>query len=102
VGNICDTQDYLGNWHIGICIDENPQALTKQMHFLPYNKANRDEAFKNDEDNIRLAPLYTKTSTPADKNVKLQFTTLKTYMDNYRTKLGKVKAEEITAASMQV
>jgi hypothetical protein len=100
VGNICDAQDYLGNWHIGICIDDNPQAASKQMHFLPYNKANRDEAFTS-EDNSRLAPLYSKTSSPADKNVKLQFTTLKTYMDNYRTKLGKVKAEEITAASLQ-
>jgi hypothetical protein len=35
VGNILDAQDYLGNWHVTIVIDEHgPQQ--KQVHFLPY------------------------------------------------------------------
>ena len=77
-----------------------PSAAPPSASSASPSASSRDEAFTS-EDNSRLAPLYSKTSSPADKNVKLQFTTLKTYMDNYRTKLGKVKAEEITAASLQ-
>ena len=64
------------------------------LHFLPF-KANRDELFKAEEDTPRLAPLYSKTTPPSDKNVKQQFTTLKSYMETYRTKHGKTKVEEI-------
>lgn len=26
IGNIFDAQDYLGNWHLSICIDEKPNS----------------------------------------------------------------------------
>lgn len=60
---------------------------------MPF-KANRDELFSAGEDNGRLASLYSKTNPPVDKSCKTQFSTLKTYMEAYRQKLGK-KTEEI-------
>jgi len=63
VGNILDAQDYLGNWHTSVVIDET--GACKQMHFLPFNKANRDEEFE-EEDNTRIAPLLTHTTLPSD------------------------------------
>ena len=71
VGNICDAQDYLGNWHVCICTDEL-SATSKMLHFM-HLKANRDEQFKQEEDNARLSPVFTKTSVPQDKNVKQIF-----------------------------
>jgi hypothetical protein len=60
VGCILDAQDYLGNWHLAIIIDEK-DARTKEVHFLPFLKANRNEAF-TDLDLQRMAPAYSKTS----------------------------------------
>jgi hypothetical protein len=62
------------------------------MHFLPFNKANRDEEFTPD-DNGRVAPIFSNTNAPAEDNVRVPINTLKTYMDTYRAKLGK-KTEE--------
>ena len=47
IGHICDAQDYLGSWHLSIVIDNAPQKVT--FHFLPFNKANRDEEFTLDD-----------------------------------------------------
>jgi hypothetical protein len=48
VGSILDAQDYLGNWHLAIIIDEK-DAPTKEVHFLPFLKANRNEAFTDSD-----------------------------------------------------
>lgn len=99
VGNILDAQDYLGAWHQAIVIDEKGQN-SKQVHFLPFNKANRDEEFSN-EDNNRIAPIFTMTkNTAGDGSMKKTFDTLKQYMDQYRSKLGK-KTEEFKSTLSQ-
>ncbi len=90
VGNILDAQDYLGAWHLAIVIDAKGAA--RQIHFLPFSKANRDEEFTAD-DSQRVARVFSMTKAPADKEIKTQFNTLKTYMDAARAKLGK-KPEE--------
>lgn len=59
-----DAQDYLGAWHLAIVIDEKGPDC-KQMHFLPFNKSNRDEEF-TPEDNSRLAALCSMTKVPLD------------------------------------
>ena len=71
------------------------------MHFLPFQNKNRDENFTAGEDNNRLSALFTKTQPPSDKNVRAQFQTLRTYMENYRNKLGK-KTEEIRAPTVPI
>jgi hypothetical protein len=76
---------------LSIVIDEFSSGI-KQVHFLPFNKANRDEEFA-DLDGPRTAAAFSVTKVPTDNNVKAQFATLKTYMDNYRVKAGK-KTEE--------
>lgn len=67
------------------------------MHFLPYNKANRDEEFSLD-DNARIAGAFTTTKPPSDGNVKSQFKTLKAYMEGYLQKIGK-KSEEFKSSA---
>lgn len=53
----------------------------KQIHFLPFNKANRDEEFTSD-DNSRISPIFTLTkNNAADGTMKKTFDTLKQYMD---------------------
>lgn len=59
VGSILDAQDYLSNWHLAIIIDEK-DSRTKDVHFLPFLKANRNETF-TDSDLQRVAPAYSKT-----------------------------------------
>jgi hypothetical protein len=59
IGSILDAQDYLGNWHLSIIIDEK-DATHKDVHFLPYAKANRNETF-SDDDILRVSPAYSKT-----------------------------------------
>ena len=54
-----------------ICTDEL-SATSKMLHFM-HLKANRDEQFKQEDDNARLSPVFTKTSVPQDKNVKQIF-----------------------------
>lgn len=96
VGHICDAQDYLGHWHLSIVIDEkSPDKRT--LHFLPFNKANRDEDFSPGEDEGRIAPLLTNTKAPETGGLKKDFNTLKAYLEAYRTKHGK-KVEEFKSA----
>ena len=57
-----DAQDYLGNWHSAIVIDENGPTQ-KHIHFLPF-KANRDEVFNAPEDSSRLAFIFSKNPAP--------------------------------------
>jgi len=71
VGNICDAQDYLGVWRVCICTDEI-SPTSRMLHFLNL-KANRDEQFKQDEDNARVGPVFSKTQVPTDKNVRQIF-----------------------------
>ena len=58
VGNILDAQDYLGSWHLSIVIDDGSnsdaggQTLNtdqRSLHFLPFQKANRDEIFSTED-----------------------------------------------------
>ena len=86
-----DAQDYLGAWHLAIVIDLKA-GPNKLLHFLPFNKANRDEEF-TPEDNGRVGPIFSMTKAPGEKEIKAQINTLKTYMDQARAKLGK-KTEE--------
>lgn len=72
-------------------IDEKPGGA-RQIHFLPFNKANRDEEFQ-DTDSGRVDAAFSMTKLPIDNNVKSAFASLKIYMDSYRAKLGK-KSEE--------
>ena len=58
VGNILDAQDYLGSWHLSIVIDDGSNADAggqtlntdqRSLHFLPFQKANRDEIFSTED-----------------------------------------------------
>lgn len=60
LGNILDAQDYLGSWHLSIVISEGANAESsasgrknssesRTLHFLPFQKANRDEVFTVDD-----------------------------------------------------
>lgn len=71
VGNIIDAQDYLGNWHPAIVIDERSEG-SKFLHFLPFTKANRDEEFKESE-SVRTNVAFSMTKFPIDNNVKSLF-----------------------------
>lgn len=59
VGHIFDGQDYLGNWHLTIVIEE-PDTTHREVHFIPFQKANRNETFSQD-DLARVAPAFTRT-----------------------------------------
>lgn len=77
-------------------IDEKtPEQRT--IHFLPFNKANRDEDFGPGEDDARIAPLLTNTKAPETGGLKKDFNTLKGYLEAYRLKHGK-KIEEFKSA----
>ena len=52
-----DAQDYLGTWYLSIVIDE-VSTSQKQIHFLPYNRSNRDETFTAENDQGRIAPAF--------------------------------------------
>jgi hypothetical protein len=54
--NILDAQDEYGKWHLAIVIDEK-EAGDKELHFLPYQKDNRNEVFTS-VDTARLSPAY--------------------------------------------
>lgn len=48
LGDILDAQDYLGSWYLAIVIDDISPS-SKQIHFLPYQRSNRDETFSADD-----------------------------------------------------
>ena len=52
MSHILDEQDIYGSWHLSIVIDDGSnQGNTdkKTLHFLPFQKANRDEQFLPDD-----------------------------------------------------
>ena len=52
MSHILDAQDLYGSWHLSIVIDDgSTQGNTdkKTLHFLPFQKANRDEQFQPDD-----------------------------------------------------
>jgi len=55
VGNILDAQDDYGTWHLSIVIDATGHE--RKLHFLPFSNSNRDETFKNEDEN-RVGPAY--------------------------------------------
>lgn len=80
VGSILDAQDYLSNWHLAIIIDEK-DARTKDVHFLPFLKANRNETF-TDSDLQRVAPAYSKTILSQEPEKDLR--SLREYLNGYQ------------------
>ena len=60
--------------------------MKREFHFLPFNKANRNEVFSS-EDISRVAPAYTKTTIAQDPESDLK--TLREYFATYRAKAGK-------------
>lgn len=64
LGDIIDAQDNLFNWYLAIVIDEN-SPTNKQIHFLPYQRSNRDETFTN-EDQARIAPAFQHSDVTSD------------------------------------
>lgn len=63
-GNILDAQDYLDNWHLAIVVEEKT-SNSRQLHFLPFNKGNRDEEF-GEEDSNRIGPAFEHTEPSMD------------------------------------
>lgn len=57
--HILDAQDYLGNWHLSIVMEEK-SPTTKMIHFLPFYNGKRDEEFTA-EDMNRLGPAFSKS-----------------------------------------
>lgn len=57
MGDILDAQDYLGSWYLAIVI-EDTSTTSKQIHFLPYQRSNRDETFTKETDEARIAPAF--------------------------------------------
>lgn len=57
MGDILDAQDYLGSWYLAIVIEDTSQT-SKQIHFLPYQRSNRDETFTKENDESRIAPAF--------------------------------------------
>lgn len=80
MGSILDAQDYLSNWHLAIIIDDK-DARSKDVHFLPFLKANRNETF-TDSDLQRVAPAYSKTQISAEPEKDLR--SLREYLSSYR------------------
>lgn len=65
MGDILDAQDYLGSWYLAIVIEDTSQT-TKQIHFLPYNRSNRDEPFTKENDEARIAPAFEHAEVSVD------------------------------------
>lgn len=93
VGHILDAQDYLGKWHLSIVIDISGEK-NKQIHFLPFNKANRDEEF-TEEDNSRIAPIFKFTEVITDLESSLAI--LRDYLSAYRVKNKKEDPRTLSA-----
>jgi hypothetical protein len=83
LGNVLDAQDYLDNWHLAIVVDDNlgRDPLSHQLHFLPFNKGNRDEAFGRD-DSSKISPAFSKTELTAEPEVS--FNILRSYYENFK------------------
>jgi hypothetical protein len=83
LGSILDAQDYLDNWHLAIVVDEkkHPEPAIKQLHFLPFNKGNRDEEF-NVDDSARLAPAFSRTEINSEPEAS--FNQLRSYYENFK------------------
>ena len=64
-GNILDAQDYLDKWHLAIVVEEKEAGNRVLIHFISFNKGNRDEEF-GEEDSSRVAPAFSKTEPSLD------------------------------------
>lgn len=64
IGNILDAQDYLDKWHLAIVVEEK-ESTSKMLHFVTFNKGNRDEEF-GEEDSNRIAPAFSRTEPSID------------------------------------
>ena len=80
VGDILDAQDYLGSWYLAIVIEE-VSSSSKQIHFLPYQRSNRDETFTVD-DQARIAPAFQHADVAMDLNDNI--VTLRAYLEAHR------------------
>jgi len=52
MSSILDAQDLYGSWHLSIVIDDGSSQgynEKKVIHFLPFQKANRDETFQSED-----------------------------------------------------
>lgn len=85
IGDILDAQDYLGNWHLAIVMDEDGDD--RKIHFLPFTKANRNEMFSNTDDSLRVAAAFTVSDTPEDPLADIK--TLREYLDQNKPKIAK-------------
>ena len=65
LGDILDAQDYLGSWYLAIVIEDSSPS-SKQIHFLPYNRSNRDETFTKENDETRIAPAFQHAEVSVD------------------------------------
>ena len=63
-GNILDAQDYLDKWHLAIVVEEK-EPCSRMLHFISFNKGNRDEEF-GAEDSNRIAPAFSATEPTLD------------------------------------
>ena len=91
MSHILDAQDIYGTWHLSIVIADgaeqggNPERKT--LHFLPFQKANRDEVFQSAEDQSRIAPAFTRHELkPGDQQQNIQ--TLYQYLEKHLKKTG--------------
>lgn len=64
-GNILDAQDYLDKWHLAIVVEEKEDVNRVLIHFISFNKGNRDEEF-GEEDSNRIAPAFSRTEPTLD------------------------------------
>lgn len=89
MSHILDAQDIYGSWHLSIVIDDGSSQGTtdkKTLHFLPFQKANRDEQFLPD-DQARIAPAFTRHELKSgDQQPNIQ--TLYNYLETHLKKTG--------------
>ena len=69
---------------MAIVVDEkkHPEPASKQLHFLPFNKGNRDEEF-NIDDSARLAPAFSRTEINSEPEAS--FNQLRSYYENFKS-----------------
>jgi len=81
LGDILDAQDYLGSWYLAIVIDDI-SSTSKQIHFLPYQRSNRDENFTKENDETRIAPAFQHAEVSID--IHDHIATLRAYLEAHR------------------
>jgi len=71
-------------------VDETTQN-NRQLHFLPFNKGNRDEEFSQ-EDSNKIGPAFTQTEPSMDPDK--EFSVLRTYLAQLRHSKPQTSQEE--------